>query len=103
MWLLLRRRARPDALYWPGRRFLASLDAVAWPCAWILIAFGVRGQTALVGSVVIAFAVLIAVRRLRRAIWNNGRYFFSTWRWGRVLSLLLFVGWLVKLVFVARR
>ncbi len=103
MLLLFRRKARSDAPFWPGRRLLACLDAVAWPGAWMLIAYSLRDQTALVGSVVIAFAVLFALRRLQRAIWNNGRYFFSTQRWGFVVTLLLFIGWLIKLALVAPR
>jgi hypothetical protein len=35
--------------------------------------------------------------------WSNGRYFFSTGRWGRAVALLLFIGWLIKLVLVATR
>ena len=103
MWFLLRRKIRPDAAYWRGRRLLAALDAVAWPCGWILIALSVRERTALVGCVFIVFALLIAARRLRRAIWNNGRYFFSTLRWGRAVMLLLLIGAWVKLVLDAMR
>ena len=98
MWLVLRRKTRPDAPYWPGRRFLAVLDAVAWPCGWIVIDLSVREQTALMGSVVIVLALLVAVRRLHRAIWNNGRYFFSTWRWGRAVVLVILIGGWAKLV-----
>lgn len=36
MWLLLTRQPKPDAAYWPGRRVLAALDAVAWPALWLV-------------------------------------------------------------------
>jgi hypothetical protein len=98
MWCLLRRKIRPDASYWPGRRILAALDAVAWPCGWIVVAFSLRERTGLVGSVVVVFALLVSVRRIHRAIWNNGRYFFSTLRWGRAVVLVILIGIWVKLV-----
>jgi hypothetical protein len=31
MWMLLVRSPPPDAPYWPGRRWLSAIDAVAWP------------------------------------------------------------------------
>lgn len=31
MFVLVRREPKPDASYWPGRRLLAAVDAVAWP------------------------------------------------------------------------
>lgn len=32
MWVLFARADPPDAPYWPGRRWLAALDAVGWLC-----------------------------------------------------------------------
>ena len=37
MWILFMPVPRPDAPYWPGRRWLAALDAVAWPATWALV------------------------------------------------------------------
>ncbi len=35
MWMLFARAPPPDAPYWPGRRWWAALDALAWPAGWI--------------------------------------------------------------------
>jgi hypothetical protein len=37
MWILFTPAPRPDAPYWPGRRWLAALDAIAWPVGWVLV------------------------------------------------------------------
>ena len=37
MWILFTPVPRPDALYWPGRRWLAALDAIVWPAGWALV------------------------------------------------------------------
>jgi len=34
--------------------------------------------------------------RLHRALWVNHRYWFTTWRWGRVAAALLVVGAVLK-------
>jgi hypothetical protein len=39
---------------------------------------------------------LIALGRCRRSLWVNHRYRFTTWRWGRVVALLLVVGSALK-------
>lgn len=101
MWLVFARRHRLDAAYWSGRHALAVLDAVAWPIAWIAATLYVRDRCGLVGAMVVAVAALQALRRLRRAICENHRYFFSTWRWARIVSIALLVGWLMKLYYVA--
>ena len=36
MWLLYARAPAPDAPYWPGRRWLAAVDAAVWPLLWVL-------------------------------------------------------------------
>ncbi len=38
MWFVFARAPLPDAPYWPGRRLLALVDAIAWPVAWIALA-----------------------------------------------------------------
>jgi len=35
--------------------------------------------------------------RLHRAIWNNHRYWFTTWRWDRIVGALLLMGEVLKL------
>ena len=34
--------------------------------------------------------------RLYRAIWSNHRYWFTTWRWGRIVAALLLMGEALK-------
>ena len=48
--------------------------------------------------VAIAFLVGFAAARLTRALRRNERYWFGTWRWGRVLAILMAVGLLLKLL-----
>jgi hypothetical protein len=83
MWLLVSREPKPDAEVWAGRRWLAAADAVAWPAAWVLA--------------VSAVAVLSAIGRLHRALCVNERYWFTTWRWGKILAGMLFIGFVMKL------
>jgi hypothetical protein len=97
MWIIVNRPAPADAAYWPGRRWLAALDAVLWPAGWVIAVWQASVPTALVGQLVVACAVISGLRRLHRALWVNHRYRFSTWRWGRVVMALLLVGLLLKL------
>ena len=89
MWLLVAREPRPDAPDWPGRRLLAAVDAVAWPLMWVLLIRQVPGPAGLVGPFVTALAVLLGLGRLHQALWVNHRYWFTTWRWGKVLGAIL--------------
>ena len=101
MWILFTPVPRPDAPYWAGRRWLAALDAVAWPGAW---AFGVVHapiSTGMVGMLIIACAALSAASRLQQALLRNERYRFTTWRWGKVLVGLVLLGLMMKLVATA--
>lgn len=92
MWLVFARAPLPDAPYWPGRRLLALVDAVAWPVAWMALAMHLPQPVGIVTPVAIAIGALSALGRLRRAAWQNHRYYFTTWRWGRVAAGLLVVG-----------
>lgn len=96
MWLVLTRTPRPDAPHWPGRRFLAFVDAVSWPTAWIALVANAPQPTGIVGPMVVALAVLSALGRVHRAAWHNHRYYFTTWRWGRVVLGLLLIGLVLK-------
>lgn len=100
MWLLFAPAPRPDAPYWPGRRWLAAVDALAWPVAWVLLVGALPEPRGIVLPLTGAFAALAAVRRLRRAFWANHRYQFTTWRWCRPVGTLLMIGWMLKLVLV---
>jgi hypothetical protein len=96
MWLVLTRAPLPDAPYWPGRRLLALADAVGWPAGWIVLAAQLPQPAGIVGPMVIALAVLSAVGRVHRAVWQNRRYHFTTWRWGRVSFGLVLIGFVLK-------
>ena len=92
MWLLVAREPRPDAPDWPGRRLLAAIDAVVWPLLWVWVFRHAPAPVGLVEPFVTAMAVLFGLVRLHRALWVNHRYWFTTWRWGRVAAALLVVG-----------
>lgn len=97
MWLLVAREPAPDAPYWPGRRWLAAIDAIAWPVAWMMLIQTIPGPLGIVGPVVAALVALAGVGRLHRALWVNHRYRFTTWRWGRVLAAMVLLGYFLKL------
>ena len=97
MWLLVVREPRPDAPDWAGRRALAAVDALLWPLLWVWLVRHVPAPTGLVGPVVTAVAVLAGLGRLHRALWVNHRYWFTTWRWGRLLAAMWLVGMVLKL------
>ncbi len=89
---------RPDAPEWSGRRWLDEVDAVSWPAAWALGAAMVpAASVGVVGPVVIAFAAWSALSRVHRALWQNHRYWFTTWRWGKLAAALLLVGMVLKI------
>lgn len=101
MWLLVAREPRPDAAQWPGRRLLAAIDAVAWPAACALV-FGLAPfSSGLMGPFVVAAACLVALARLRRALWVNHRYRFTTWRWAGIAATLVGMGLILKLTLSA--
>lgn len=97
MWLLVARQPRPDAAEWPGRRLLAAIDAVAWPLLWVLLIRHAPEPVGVIGPFVTAMAVLLGLGRLRRALWVNHRYWFTTWRWGKVAAAMLLIGLVLKL------
>jgi hypothetical protein len=97
VWLLISREARPDFGYWPGRRVLAGLDAVAWPTAAVVVGGVSPLNPGVFGAVLMVFAATIGARRLYRALWVNQRYQFTTWVWGKRLVVLLSTGLLLKL------
>jgi hypothetical protein len=96
MWLLVAREPRPDAPYWPGRRLLAAVDAIAWPVLWVLLIRHAPQPVGLLGPFVTTLAVLAGMGRLHCALWVNHRYWFTTWRWVKVLAAMLLIGALLK-------
>jgi len=101
MWLLIAREPRPNAPSWPGRRWFAAVDAVVWPLLWVLVLRHAPEPAGLIGPFVVAVVLLCALERLHRAVWVNQRYWFTTWRWGRVAVALLVVGMVLKLMLLA--
>jgi hypothetical protein len=97
MWFVVAREAKPDAPYWPGRRLFAAVDAVVWPLLWVLVFSHAPKPVGLIGPFVAAVAMLCALGRLHRALWANHRYWFTTWRWGRIAVVLLLMGLVLKL------
>ncbi len=80
---------------------MAAIDAIAWPLAWIVAAMHVPNHGGTVGVVIVAAAVVAALGRLRRALFRNRRYYFTTWRWGRLVVALLVAGWAMKWTLLA--
>jgi hypothetical protein len=101
MWLLVAREPRPDAPDWPGRRLLAAVDAIAWPLMWVLLMRNAPQPVGLIGPFVTALAVLLGLGRLHRALWVNHRYWFTTWRWGKVAAAMLLIGAVLKVTMPA--
>lgn len=101
MWILFTPIPRLDAPYWPGRRWLAALDAVAWPGAWVFGVAHVPMSMGIAGMLIIGCAALSAVSRLQQALLRNERYRFTTWSWGRVLVGLVLLGLMLKLAATA--
>jgi hypothetical protein len=97
MWLLVKREPRANAPYWHGRRWLAALDAVAWPLFWVFLMSQIDAPVGIVGPMVVAIALLVSAERIHRAVWINHRYWFTTWRWGRIAAGLLLIGMVLKL------
>jgi hypothetical protein len=100
LFVLRQRDAKPYMEYWPGRCLLAALDAAAWPTLGIVTAMRLPAHGGLVGAVFVAACVVAIAHRLRRAIWWNHRYLFTTWRWGRGALVLIVFG--LVLVWVVR-
>jgi len=97
MSMLFARALPSDRPYWPGRCLLAAVDAVAWPCLWLVAIRAAPANLGLVGAFACACAVVLAVRRLWIAIRLNHRYQFTTWRWGKAAAWLLLFGMVLKL------
>jgi len=97
MWFLVAREPRPDAAYWPGRRWLAVADALGWPLVWACVLEQPEVSLGVVGPTALALLFLVTFRRMHRALWLNHRYVFTTWRWGKLVGGLLVLGWVMKM------
>ena len=97
MWLLVAHEPRANAPHWTGRRWLAAIDAVAWPLFWVLLLGQIDAPVGIVGPMVVGIALLISAERIQRALWVNHRYWFTTLRWGRIAASLFVIGMVLKL------
>lgn len=97
MWVLFVRERRPDAAQWYGRRWLAAADALVWPLGWIWLVHRAAVPTGVVGQVVTGVAALCALSRLHGALFENHRYWFTTWKWGRLVLGMWVLGLAMKL------
>lgn len=96
MFVFLTRIPKPAAAYWPGRRWLAALDAIGWPA---LCFVGIWIASAETQSAVLAFAavlVCVGMARLWRAVFHNETYWFITWRLLKILGGLAIIGLILK-------
>ena len=100
MLVVFQRAPIPNAAYWPGRRVLAALDAIAWPALWIAGAIVAPFRTGIAGALLISLALFLSMERLRKAIVENERYRFTTWRWGRPVGVFVAVGASLKLMLI---
>ena len=98
MWLLFARAPPPNAAYWPGRRWLAAVDAIVWPGLAFCALLHMPASGGIVAALAMALSALSAVRWLLIALLANHRYHFMTRRWGRWVVWLLSVGVLLKAV-----
>ena len=100
MFFIIARAPTPDVVVWPGRRWLASLDAVAWPMLTVCLVVNSSFSAGLVGSVLTSLAALLLLRRLARAWLRNESYRFTALAWVRRAGALLGLGVLLKLAAV---
>ncbi len=98
MWMLFTRAPPPDAPYWPGRRWLALIDAIAWPAMTWCVLQGMSSSGGLIVALAMALLVVSGLRRVFAALLANHRYHFTTWRWGRVVAWLLAIGAFLKVL-----
>ena len=98
MWIMYGRTPNPDVAYFAGRRWLALLDAVAWPVAWLIAISAIPYNTGVLGVFAKAVLVLVALRRCQRAVFRNERYRFSTLRWGVPILTFVALGELMKVL-----
>ena len=99
MWIVLARQPRPPAQEWPGRRLLASADAIGWPTAWIVMVSRLTFDVGLIGRVSIAVALLFGAQGAWIALRHNERYHFITLRAWRLVWPLLALGAALQVAF----
>ena len=97
MWILVQWAPPPDLPYWSGRRWLAAIDAIAWPVALGLVLGCVASKAGLMLPMASAVLVLSGLSRLHMAVWLNHRYRFTAWWALRLLAVLVIVSVVLKI------
>jgi hypothetical protein len=64
--------------------------------AWAILVTQIPTSTGVVGPLIAAIALITGLGRVRRAVWQNHRYRFTTWRWGRIIAALLLAGLVLR-------
>ena len=93
MLIVLPFKPQTEAAVWPGRRFLAVVDALIWPAllAGLVIYYVPEKDIALRGVATAAFA-LAATSRLSRAVLRNEFYRFTSWQLAKLIFVLAWIG-----------
>lgn len=97
MWFFFVRGPRPDLYVWPGRRWISAADALAWPFAAMLAIIGMSDAGGTSSSLIVAVLLVLAVRRLVRAVLINHRYRMTTVWLATFVAFPLVTGVLLKL------
>lgn len=92
VWIVVQRAPVPDVPYWSGRRWLAAIDAVAWPLVRGFLVSRIHGKGGVMLPMASAVLVLWGLSRLHRAVWANHRYRFAAARVLGMLAVLVMVG-----------
>ena len=69
-----------------------------WPILWAVAFASAPFGTGIFGRVVIAIALVFALRRAHRAVRHNEQYWFTTLRWGVPVAALVLLGEAIKLM-----
>lgn len=96
MWLLFTRAPIANAPYWPGRRWLAAVDALVWPVLYWLLLSQIDEAGGLFIALLKSLLALSAARQLHVALLMNHRYRFRTWRWGWCLARVVAIAALLR-------
>jgi hypothetical protein len=97
VWIVVERAPAPDMPYWSGRRWLAAIDAIAWPLGLGLLLGRGPGKTGLMLPMASAVLLLWGLSRFHKAVWLNHRYRFTTWWVLGILAVLVIVGLVLKI------
>ena len=69
---------------------------MTWPLFCVLLLGQIDAPVGIFGPMVVAIALLVVSERIPRAVWVNHRYWFTTWRWGRIAAGLMVIALVLK-------